>query len=70
MADLGYLNMFAHDIQRMASFYADLFQLEEIRESRSHRSFEACGPARPILVSMLMTPTRSSICRTLRAAPA
>jgi len=27
MADLGYLNMFAHDIQRMASFYADLFQL-------------------------------------------
>ena len=35
MADLGYLNMFAHDIQRMASFYADLFQLEEIRESRS-----------------------------------
>jgi hypothetical protein len=69
MGDLGYLNMFAHDIQRMASFYADLFQLEEIRESRS-RSFEACGPARPILVSMLMTPTRFSICRTLRAAPA
>jgi predicted enzyme related to lactoylglutathione lyase len=35
MADLGYLNLFAHDIQKMASFYADLFQLEEIRESRS-----------------------------------
>jgi hypothetical protein len=35
MADLGYLNMFAHDIQKMASFYADLFRLEEIRESRS-----------------------------------
>jgi Glyoxalase-like domain len=35
MADLGYLNMFAHDIQNQASFYADLFQLEEIRESRS-----------------------------------
>jgi hypothetical protein len=35
MADLGYLNMFAHDIPKMASFYADLFQLEEIRESRS-----------------------------------
>ena len=35
MADLGYLNMFAQDIQKMASFYADLFQLEEIRESRS-----------------------------------
>ena len=35
MADLGYLNMFAHDIQKMARFYADLFQLEEIRESRS-----------------------------------
>ena len=33
MAALGYLNMFAHDIQRMASFYADLFQLEEIREA-------------------------------------
>jgi hypothetical protein len=35
MADLGYLNMFAHDIQKLASFYADLSQLEEIRESRS-----------------------------------
>ena len=35
MADLGYLNLFAHDIQKMSSFYADLFQLEEIRESRS-----------------------------------
>ena len=35
MADLGYLNMFARDVQKMASFYADLFQLEEIRESRS-----------------------------------
>jgi hypothetical protein len=28
MADLGYLNMFAHDIQNLASFYADLFQLD------------------------------------------
>jgi predicted enzyme related to lactoylglutathione lyase len=35
MADLSYLNIFAHDIEKMASFYADLFQLEEIRESRS-----------------------------------
>lgn len=35
MADLGYLNLFAHDIQKMSSFYADLFELEEIRESRS-----------------------------------
>jgi predicted enzyme related to lactoylglutathione lyase len=35
MADLGYLNIFARDIQKMASFYADLFQLEEIGESRS-----------------------------------
>jgi uncharacterized glyoxalase superfamily protein PhnB len=35
MVDLGYLNMFAHDIQNLAGFYADLFQLEEIRESRS-----------------------------------
>jgi predicted enzyme related to lactoylglutathione lyase len=35
MADLGYLNIFARDIQKMADFYADLFQLEEIRESRS-----------------------------------
>lgn len=35
MADLGYLNLFARDIQKMSSFYADLFELEEIRESRS-----------------------------------
>ena len=35
MADLGYLNLFTHDIQKMSSFYADLFQLEEICESRS-----------------------------------
>jgi predicted enzyme related to lactoylglutathione lyase len=35
MADLSYLNIFARDIQKMASFYADLFQLEEIGESRS-----------------------------------
>jgi predicted enzyme related to lactoylglutathione lyase len=35
MADLGYLNLFAHDIQKMSSFYTDLFELEEIRESRS-----------------------------------
>jgi hypothetical protein len=35
MAELGYLNIFARDIQKMADFYADLFQLEEIRESRS-----------------------------------
>ena len=45
MADLGYLNMFAHDIQRMASFYADLFQLEEIRESRSFFLLTAPGTA-------------------------
>lgn len=35
MAELGYLNMFARDIQKMADFYAKLFQFEEIRESRS-----------------------------------
>ena len=35
MAELGYLNMFARDIQKMADFYGELFQLEEIRESRS-----------------------------------
>lgn len=40
MADLGYLNMFAHDIQNLASFYADVFQLEEIAKA-AHRSFGA-----------------------------
>ncbi len=35
MAELGYLNLFARDIQKMADFYGELFQLEEIRESRS-----------------------------------
>jgi predicted enzyme related to lactoylglutathione lyase len=35
MAELGYLNMFARDVQKMADFYGELFQLEEIRESRS-----------------------------------
>ena len=35
MAELGYLNIFAHDIQKLANFYADLFQFQEIRESRS-----------------------------------
>jgi predicted enzyme related to lactoylglutathione lyase len=35
MAELGYLNIFARDIQKMADFYGELFQLEEIRESRS-----------------------------------
>jgi len=35
MAELGYLNIFARDIQKMADFYAELFHLEEIRESRS-----------------------------------
>jgi predicted enzyme related to lactoylglutathione lyase len=35
VADLGYVNIFARDIARMANFYADLFRLEEIRESRT-----------------------------------
>jgi predicted enzyme related to lactoylglutathione lyase len=35
MAELGYLNIFARDIQKMADFYGELFRLEEIRESRS-----------------------------------
>lgn len=35
MADLRYLNIFAHDIVKMANFYADLFKREEIRESRT-----------------------------------
>lgn len=35
MAELGYLNMFARDVQKMADFYGELFQLEEIRESHS-----------------------------------
>jgi predicted enzyme related to lactoylglutathione lyase len=35
MAELGYLNIFARDIQKLADFYGELFQLEEIRESRS-----------------------------------
>ena len=44
MADLGYLNMFAQDIQKMASFYADLFRLEEIREPRAPESACALNP--------------------------
>jgi hypothetical protein len=35
MAELGFFNVFARDIQKMADFYGELFQLEEIRESRS-----------------------------------
>jgi predicted enzyme related to lactoylglutathione lyase len=35
MAELGYLNIFAHDMVNMANFYANLFNLEEIRESRT-----------------------------------
>jgi len=35
MATLGYVNIFARDIVAIADFYAGLFGLEEIRESRS-----------------------------------
>lgn len=35
MAELGYLNIFADDIVRLAAFYAELFGLEEIVASRS-----------------------------------
>lgn len=35
MAELGYLNIFADDIVKLAGFYADLFGLEELVASRS-----------------------------------
>jgi predicted enzyme related to lactoylglutathione lyase len=35
MAELGYLNIFAADIAKLAGFYADLFGLEELVASRS-----------------------------------
>jgi uncharacterized protein (DUF924 family)/predicted enzyme related to lactoylglutathione lyase len=35
MAELGYLNIFAEDIAKLAGFYADLFGLEELVASRS-----------------------------------
>lgn len=35
MAELGYLNIFANDIVKLAGFYADLFGLEELVASRS-----------------------------------
>src|ERR1700746_606477 len=35
MAELGYLNIFADDIAKLAGFYADVFGLEELVASRS-----------------------------------
>jgi predicted enzyme related to lactoylglutathione lyase len=35
MAELGYLNIFANDIAKLAGFYADVFGLEELVASRS-----------------------------------
>jgi predicted enzyme related to lactoylglutathione lyase len=35
MAELGYLNIFADDIAKLASFYADVFGLEELVVSRT-----------------------------------
>lgn len=41
MAELGYLNMFARDVQKMADFYGELFQLEEILAKAIRQSFGA-----------------------------
>ena len=35
MAELGYVNIFAQDVVKLAGFYADVFGLEEIIASRS-----------------------------------
>jgi predicted enzyme related to lactoylglutathione lyase len=35
LVTLGYINIFARDVVAIADFYADLFGLEEIRESRT-----------------------------------
>lgn len=35
MAQLGYVNIFAQDVVKLAGFYADVFGLEEIIASRS-----------------------------------
>jgi hypothetical protein len=35
MAELGYLNIFAEDIAKLAGFYADVFGFEEIVASRT-----------------------------------
>jgi predicted enzyme related to lactoylglutathione lyase len=35
MADLGYINIFARDVVKLAGFYAEVFGLEEIVASRS-----------------------------------
>jgi predicted enzyme related to lactoylglutathione lyase len=35
MAELGYVNIFARDVVKLAGFYADVFGLEEIVTSRS-----------------------------------
>ena len=35
MAELGYVNIFAQDVVKLAGFYADVFGFEEIIASRS-----------------------------------
>jgi predicted enzyme related to lactoylglutathione lyase len=35
MADLGYIDIFSHDVVKLATFYAEVFGLEELVTSRS-----------------------------------
>ena len=66
MAELGYVNIFAQDVVKLAGFYADVFGFEEISPA-ARRYSEASNQQSQYRIDA-STPTSCLICRNRRTA--